>query len=515
MLRKFLSVSSWTLVSRITGFIRDLVLASMLGAGLFMDVFTVANRLPNHFRAIFAEGAFNTAFIPTYARVLTMQDATHAQRFAGMIGVLLTFFLLIVTGLAMVYMPALISWLAPGFTARPEAFELAVILTRITFPYLILVSLVTLVSGVLNAHERFIAAAAAPVLLNLSIIGAVLMAWLFPNGAYAAAWGVLIAGVLELVLVVWAAVRARILPRPTWPQQTPEVRRFFKTLAPATVGSMGTQLAMFVDTILVTFLAVGGASAIYYADRLYQLPLGVIGIAAGTVLLPHMSRLISTGDEHGAHQSQNRSLSLTLVLAAPCLMMFLLLPSLLFEALFMRGAFDIQAAQNAGAVLAAYAVGLPAMVCIRSIVASFYARQDTSRPVIASLIAIAINIALKLYLMPLYGAVGLAFSTAIGAWVNVALLYVWALVKGWTKPDSDLGRMMGCALAGAGAMGLVMHGVSPFVRQGFDMSFLPSIVFSVVTPSLIQLTLLGGIGMITYVLVFIGLKWGLGRMGTG
>jgi putative peptidoglycan lipid II flippase len=505
MLKKLLSVSGWTLVSRVSGFIRDLVLAAVLGAGTLMDVFTVANRLPNHFRAIFAEGAFNTAFIPAYARVLMMHDVPVARRFAGMIGVLLTLALLVLTVLAMLFMPTLVSWLAPGFVARPEAFELAVMLTRITFPYLILVSLVTLVSGVLNAHERFGAAAAAPVLLNLSIIGAVLIAWMFPNSAYAAAWGVLMAGVLELILVVVAAIHAKIMPVPAKPQLTLEVRAFFKALGPATLGSMGTQLAMFADTILVTFLAVGGASALYYADRLYQLPLGVIGIAAGTVLLPHMSRLLASGDETSAHRAQNRSLSFTLILAAPCFVMFLIAPTLLFEALFMRGAFDQNAANNAGSVLAAYAVGFPAMVCLRSIVASFYARQDTSRPVIASLTAIGINIALKIMLMPTMGAAGLALSTAIGAWVNVGILYIWALTKGWTKPDIHLMRTTFSIVLAALTMGLTLWQAFPYIslqtaifssllKEGGGLTF--------ITPSLIQLSLFGGLGVMVYGVVY-------------
>jgi putative peptidoglycan lipid II flippase len=505
MLKKLLSVSGWTLVSRVSGFIRDLVLAAVLGAGMLMDVFTVANRLPNHFRAIFAEGAFNTAFIPAYARVLMMRDLPTARRFAGMIGVLLTLALLVLTGLALVFMPTLISGLAPGFKARPEAFELAVTLTRITFPYLILVSLVTLISGVLNAHERFGVAAAAPILLNLSIIGAVLIAWIFPDGAYAAAWGVFMAGVLELILVVAAALHAKIMPIPTKPHLTPETRAFFKALGPATLGSMGTQLAMFADTILVTFLAVGGASALYYADRLYQLPLGVIGIAAGTVLLPYMSRMLASGDEANAHRAQNRSLSFTLILAAPCFVMFLIAPTLLFEALFMRGAFDQHAAHNAGSVLAAYAVGFPAMVCLRSIVASFYARQDTSRPVIASLIAIGVNIALKVMLMPSYGAAGLAFSTAIGAWVNVGILYIWALTKGWTKPDTHLMHTTFSIVIAALTMGLTLWQTLPFIASKASAFSLPLKEwgwFNIITPSLIQLTLLGGLGLVVYGVIY-------------
>lgn len=512
MLKKILSVSGWTLISRITGFARDLVLAAMLGAGMLMDVLSVANRLPNHFRAIFAEGAFNAAFIPAYARVLMGQNVDAARRFAGMIGIIFVLMLLLLTIVAVIFMPVLVSWLAPGFVQRPETFALAVSLTRITFPYLMFVSLVTLISAVLNSHERFVAAAAAPVLLNLSIIAALLIVGFLPTHgssdhnmlAYGAAWGVTIAGILELILVIAAAARARILPKSVFPELNTDVRGFFKTLAPATLGSMGTQVAMFMDTILVTFLAVGGASALYYADRLYQLPLGVIGIAVGTVVLPHMSRLLANGDEQGARRAQNRAMSFALVLAMPCVVICVLTPQLLFEALFMRGAFDLKAAQSAASVLSAYAVGLPAVVIIRSIVASFYARQDTTRPVIASLIAIGVNVALKLALMPSYGAAGLAFSTAIGAWVNVIILYMWGLKRGWIRPDKNLLKDLSFALVSAVAMaGVVLQTVSVFAP--WILHKLP-ILLSLFSPSFVTLCIAGCAGMSVYGSIFLVLR---------
>jgi putative peptidoglycan lipid II flippase len=512
MLKKILSVSGWTLLSRLTGFIRDLVLAAVLGAGVLMDVFTVANRLPNHFRAIFAEGAFNAAFIPAYARVFMQQDVNAARKFAGIIGVLLVLVLLALSVLAIVFMPTLITWLAPGFAGRADAFELAVILTRITFPYLILISLVTLISGVLNAHERFIAAAAAPVLLNVSIIIALIGVSIWPHDAplskdtfaYAAAWGVLSAGIWELILVIGAAARARVVPIITRPAMTSDVKGFLCAFAPATIGSMGTQLAMFVDTILVTFLAIGGASALYYADRLYQLPLGVIGIAVGTVILPHMSRLIAQGDVALAFRAQNRAISFALVLAAPCVVMCLLTPQLLFEALFMRGAFDLKAAQQAGEVLSAYAIGLPAMVILRAIVASFYARQDTMRPVIASLSAIMINVALKFYLMPTYGAAGLAFSTACGAWMNVAILYVWAFVKGWIKPDSYLIKHLIFVCFASLITGACVMWLNP--RIAAWGSFENVTVLGLLPATFMTLALLGSVALFIYSVLYLVLK---------
>jgi putative peptidoglycan lipid II flippase len=225
------------------------------------------------------------------------------------------------------------------------------------------------------------------------------------------------------------------------------MRSFFKTLGPAVVGSAGVQLAMFADTIIASLLPTGAVSSLYYADRLYQLPVGVIGIAAGTVLLPQMSRRLAAGDVAGAHGAQNRALGFTIALAAPFAVAFLILPDLIMAALFRRGAFDAAAAARAGAVLAAYAVGLPAVVLIRSAVASFYARADTVTPVVAALAAVAVNVALKLVLMGPYGVVGLALATALGAWVNFGLLFALAYRRDWTAPSAALAKALAAVVA--------------------------------------------------------------------
>ena len=440
MLKKILSVGGWTLVSRLTGFVRDVVIAAVMGVGPVADAFVVASRIPNHFRAIFSEGAFNSAFLPTYAQVLETKGAGPANSFASRITTLMLIVQVALLALALVAMPVVVSLLAPGFSGDPAKFDLAVTLTRITFPYLLFVTLVTILSAVLNAHERFAAAAAAPVLLNVSIVAALAVAFLFPTAGHAAAWGVAAAGVLELLLVWAAAKRLGVAPGIERPRRDPAMGRFFKTLGPAVIGSAGVQIAMFADTIIASFLPTGAVASLYYADRIYQLPLGVIGIAAGTVLLPEMSRRIASGDVSGAHGAQNRAVSLTLALAAPFLVAFVTLPDLIMAALFQRGAFDAAAAARSGAVLAAYALGLPAAVLIRSAVASFYARSDTVTPLIASLTAVGVNVLLKILLMNTYGVVGLALATAIGIWVNLGLLVLLGLRRGWMDPSGTLGR---------------------------------------------------------------------------
>ncbi|MFY8113444.1 MAG: lipid II flippase MurJ, partial [Rhabdaerophilum sp.] len=269
MIRAFLSVGAWTLLSRLTGFLRDILLARVLGAGLMMDAFAVAFRLPNHFRAIFAEGAFSTAFIPAYTRIRAQAGEAAAGLFQGRILSLVLITQLLLLGLVLAFTPGFVGLLAPGFAATGETMRLAVELTRITFPYLALITLVVLWTGVLNAEKRFVAGAAAPVLLNLAMISTLLAGAAFTTLAHAAAWGVLLAGFLEAALLGFAAWRAGLIAPPARPRLDADVRAFFRAFGPAVIGAAGVQIAMFADTILVTFLPQGGASALYYADRLY------------------------------------------------------------------------------------------------------------------------------------------------------------------------------------------------------------------------------------------------------
>jgi putative peptidoglycan lipid II flippase len=463
MFRSLLSVSLLTLVSRATGFVRDILLARVLGAGMLADAFVVAFRLPNHFRAIFGEGAFNAAFVPSYSRSLEQDGERAAKRFAGDIHALLLISQIVVLILAWAFTPQLVRLLAPGFSDEPQKFALTVTLTRITFPYLMCVVLVTLHSGVLNARRKFAAAAAAPVLLNLSMIAALAVAFLFPNAGYAAAFGVLVAGVLELALVAYAVAREGALAPLVAPRLTAQVKRFFKVLLPAVIGSAGVQIAIFADTIIGSMLPTGGPSSIYYADRIYQLPIGVLGVAAGTVLLPEMSRRLAAGDEGGAHHAQNRTMALTVALAAPFLVAFLTMADLIMTAVFAHGAFTEGDAAASAAVLAAYGFGLPAVLLIRSAVSSFQARGDTTTPMAISLLAVAINVALKVALWRDYGAPALAAATAAGAWINVSVLYALALWKGWTDPDALLNKTtLAATLAGLALAAFAIVARGPF-----------------------------------------------------
>jgi putative peptidoglycan lipid II flippase len=456
MLRGLLSVGGFTLLSRLTGFARDLTLASVLGAGVVNDAFVVAFRLPNQFRAIFGEGAFNTAYVPSYSRVLTTEGPEEAKHFSSQIFTLLLASQLVLLALALAFTPEFVKLVAPGFEADPQKFALAVRMTRIAFPYLLFITLVTLHSGTLNAHGRFAVAAFAPVLLNLAIIAFLGVAFLFPNAGEAASWGVVVSGVAQLALLAAAARRRGLLETFAWPNLSPDVRQFFAALIPAIIGSAGVQIAILADTIIASLLPTGMVSSIYYAERLYQLPIGVIGVAAGTVLLPEMSRRLAGGDVEGASHAQNRTMSITIALSAPFCVAFLLIPELVTRAAFLRGAFTAEAAANSAAVLAAYGLGLMPIVLIRSAVASFQARGDTTTPMVIALGAIAVNVALKIALYQPFGAVGLALATAVGAWVNLGGLVALARRREWIALDATLLETAAATLCASGLLALAV-----------------------------------------------------------
>ncbi|HZT24481.1 MAG TPA: murein biosynthesis integral membrane protein MurJ [Pseudolabrys sp.] len=502
MIKRILTVGGYTLLSRVTGFFRDIMLAAVLGAGPEADAFFVALRLPNHFRAIFAEGAFNAAFVPAYARIREQSGPERAALFSSRIFALLLASQIVLLALALIFTPTVIDVLAPGFRAHPTRFSLAVDLTRITFPYLLLMTLVTLYGGILNALQRFAAAAAASIFLNLAMMATLAVAWAFPTPGHAAALGVLVSGVLQALLVGGDAWRVRALPKLSWPELDGDVRKFFRALGPATVGSMGVQLALFADTIIASFLPTGAISALYYADRINQLPIGVIGIAAGTVILPEMSRRLASGDRAGAAQAQNRTIEFTLLLAIPCLAAFFVIPDLIMRALFMRGAFTAADAAAAGRTLTAYGFGLLPFVLIRSAVATFFARGDTMTPVKAALIAAAVNIVFKILLMGPLAQVGLALATSIGAWINLGLVVFFAWRAGHAQIDEHL-RLSAIKLAAAGlAMAVVLWlGYAPATRSFSTLAHGRDVV------TLIVLASAGGAVYCAIVIALFGRAW--------
>jgi putative peptidoglycan lipid II flippase len=391
--------------------------------------------------------------------------------------------------------------LAPGFIERPEQMSLAVELTRITFSYLLCVAVVTHLGDMLNAEQTFWPAAAAPIFLNLSMIAALLLAFAFPTAAHAAAWGVFAGGIAEVMLLLGAAARRGLPVVPIWPKLSADVRLFAVRFAPAAIGAAGVQIAMFADTILATLLPVGAVTSLYYADRINQLPMGVVGVALGTVLLPELSRAVSAGDESKAARSFNRATELGLLLSLPCMAAFFVFPDAIMEGLFARGAFDIEAARAASAVLICYAAGLPGFVLLRTVTPLFHARGDTTMPVIATAISIVINLTVKVVLIFGFGfgVTGLALGTSVGVWVNLVILAAVAAARGLLVLDERLTyggpRIIGAALYSAAVVWLASW---PLADELAGISFLRAEIYFVA---------LGVLTLASYGVALLGFGW--------
>jgi len=425
MLRGIVTVGGWTMLSRVLGFLRDMLLAALAGTGPVADAFFIALRLPNLFRRLFGEGAFNAAFVPEFSGILATDGAPAARQFAQEAIAALAFWLLVLTLIGELFMPQLMALLAPGFEAIPGKAELTVALARITFPYLLLICLAALLSGVLNGLDRFAAAAAAPLVFNgVSIAAMLLLTPYVPTVGHSLAWGVTVSGVLQLALLGWAVRRAGMTLRIPRPRMTPRMVLLLRRMGPGLVGAGVTQLNLAVDVVIVSLLPPGSASLLYYADRVNQLPLGVIGTAVGTALLPLMSRQARTGDAAGAVATLNRAIEISMVLTLPAALALGVAGQPIMLVLFGRGAFDATSALLSSQALAAYAFGLPAFVVLKVLVPAFFAHGDTSTPVRIGMVAIALNLALNLLFMVPLAHAGPALATSLSAIFNVLALSV-------------------------------------------------------------------------------------------
>ncbi len=443
LVRAAATVGSLTLLSRLLGFVRDLMIAAILGASGAADAFFVSFKLANLLRRLFAEGAFNAGFVPLFARTLEGEGEASAKSFAEAALSWMTAVLLVVVLLAEMAMPWLVRILASGFPPGGDRFLLAVELSRITFPYLLFISLAALFSGVLNARGRFAAAAAAPVALNIVLIAALLLALRDSRApAHVLAWGVAAAGVVQLALVAGAAyrdgfgLRLRALPR------DPRLGRLFRLILPGAVGAGVYQINLVVDTWFASHLPAGAVSYLFYADRLNQLPLGLIGVALSTALLPAMSRQIRSGDVAAAQRWQNRAIELGLLLTLPAAAALVTIAGPIIHVLFQRGAFDAHAAAATAGALAAFSVGLPAYVLIKVLAPAFFAREDTRTPVIVAAVCLVFNVLLILLLIGQLAHVGIALATALANWLNATILILLLWRRRYFQPDRRLLRRL-------------------------------------------------------------------------
>jgi len=443
LVRAAATVGSLTLASRILGFLRDVLIAAVLGAGAAADAFFVAFKLANMLRRLFAEGAFNAGFVPLFARTLEQEGAEPARAFASHALTLMIAVLAAVVLAAELFMPWLVRALATGFDPGSERYLLAVELSRLTFPYLMLISLAALLSGVLNGIGRFAAAAFAPILLNLALVASIGLAVVTRrSAAHALAWGVLAAGFLQLGALFLVAARAGWRLRPRWPGPADRVRlaRLWRLVLPGALGAGVYQLNLVIDTWFASHLPTGAVSYLFYADRLVQLPLGLIGVALGTALLPLLARQLRAGREDAARHNFDRALELALLLSLPAAVGLATLADPIVLVLFERGAFDPTAADATAAALAAFALGLPAYVLIKVLATGFFAREDTKTPVAVAALCLIANVVVILATIGNLRHVGIALATSIASWLNAGLLAFLLARRGALGPSPRLCR---------------------------------------------------------------------------
>jgi len=443
------TVSSWTLLSRILGFVRDILLARVLGAGLLADAFFVAFKLPNFFRRMFAEGTLTVALVPVLADERQHSEEA-AHDFLNALAGLLLLTLLVFTILGMLFMPYILMVFAPGFHDEPQRWQQTLILARWMFPYMAMISLTAMAWAVLNTYRRFAVAAASPALLNISLIfTAIVLAPSFDNPALALALGVLGGGALQLGLQFPALKRIGWLPKPGWNFKSPPVVRTLKLFGPAVIGVAAVQINILVGTILATLLPVGAVSYLYYSDRIVQLPLALFGIAMGTALLPTLSAHFSKHQTQAALDALRQGLSWLTWITLPAMLGLLLLAEPIIITLFEHGRFTHIASMATAHALQAYALGLMAFCWSRVLSTVCYAGQDAKTPMRYAAISVAANIVLAIILMrsPL-GYVGLALATSLASMINTALLLAH-IRKKYTRifDKTDLSRMIRAMLA--------------------------------------------------------------------
>jgi putative peptidoglycan lipid II flippase len=492
--RNFLNVGVLTLGSRVLGFVRDALVAAVLGTGPAADAYLAAFRFPNLFRRLFAEGAFNTAFIPLFAKSIEQDGPEPAKLWAARIMSWLVAVVTVVTILVEIFMPWVLAPFVPGFLDDPAKYDLTVLLTRICFPYLMCMSLMAAYAAILNGLGHFKAAAFAPILLNIVMIAFMLPLILWSNSdVQIAIWiavGTIAGGIAQLALVYAAIRRAGFVPKLQWPRWDGEVKRFWILAVPAVIAGGITQVNIFVGTIIAS-AADSAIAYLYYADRLYQLPLGIIGIAVGTVLLPELSRHLKGGRDAEADASQNQALLISMLLSMPAATALIALATPIVSVLFERGAFSAADSVQTAQTLIWFSAGLPAYVLIRVLQPGFFAREDTRTPTIFAGISVVVNIGLSLALFPSLAHVGIAIATSVAAWANAILLAIWLGRRGHFRlPGADWRRHFLIIAAS-----LVMAAI----LWGFAIPLAPYLAST--APLLIQIVALGGlvaIGMLVY-----------------
>ena len=462
------TIGGLTMVSRIAGFAREMLMSRILGAGVYTDAFYVAFRLPNTFRRLFGEGAFSAGFVPLYSQRLQSGGEAEAKQFSEEVLAVFLPTLVLFTVIFIALMKPFI-WAITGWQGEQLAF--GTFLTRITFPYLLLISLVSLFSGILNSIARFTAAAFAPALLNLAMLCALLTVREGGEAtAIAVSAGVTLGGVLQLGLLLAACKRAGIVLKIRRPRLTPGVRQFIRVVIPATLGAGVYQVSVFIDTFFLTRIGTGAVSWFNYADRLNQLPLGVIGAAIGTAILPQVSRHVDIGENDKAARVQGQAADLAMLLCLPAALALAASALPLVSAIFEAGRFNARDAHFTALTLSIIALGLPAYVLVKVLTPGFYARRDTATPVKTAIVVLVANVILNFALIPPFGIAGLAAAVALSSWINCAILYILLHRRGHFRVEGWLASRLARQLLAAAVMFAVLVGIRTLLADWFGGS---------------------------------------------
>src|SRR5215468_10637673 len=478
LLRSVFTVGGYTLASRILGFIRDVMIAHAIGTGFAADAFFVSQRYPNLFRSLFAEGAFNAAFVPQFARRLEGEGHGAARQFSEQAMAAMTSILLLFTLIAQAGMPWFMYLIAGGFTFSEDGaakFALSVQLTQITFPYLLFMSLTALQGGILNSLHQYMHAAAAPILLNVVMIAALLIVAPFSlatgDVAYVLAWAMTVAGVGQFLWMVIACHRAGMDLHLPWPRLTPELRKLFRLMLPGIIGSGVMQLNLVIGTQIASWQD-GAVSYLYYADRVYQFPLAIVGSATGVVLLPVLSRALRAGRADEAMATLNRGIELVLFLTVPAAVALIAIPLPIVSVLFQHGNFTAQDSLATAIALGIYGAGLPAFVLVKALTPAYFAREDTATPFRYAVISMIVNTVLSAALffvlrftgMAEMAFAGIAFGTIIASWLNIAMLSGTLHKRGHLALDARLRARLPRILISSLLMGFAVWGASDLIH---------------------------------------------------
>lgn len=484
-------VSFMTMLSRVLGLVRDVVIANLLGASLAADVFLFAQKIPNFLRRLFAEGAFAQAFVPVLKDIQQNDTKEVLHHFINRVAGTLGLILIIVAILGVVGSKVLVSTFGFGFINQPDKFALANELLKITFPYIFFISLAGFCGALLNSVQRFAVPAFAPVLLNLSIIySALFFAPAMEQPGRALAWAILIAGILQLLIHIPFLWREGLLPKPQWGWNDPGVKRVIKLMIPALFGVSVAQINLLIDTMLATSLETGSISWLYYSDRLLEFPLGVFGIAIATVILPSLSQQMAEKSEAAYQATLDWGLRTILLIGLPAMLGLAALAEPLMLSIFQHGSFSNLDAYKASLSLAAYSLGLPFFMLIKVLATAFYARQDTKTPVKIGVISMSVNIVLNLLLFVPFGHVGLAIATSLAAIVNCSLLYFKLRGKNFYQPIAGWAKFFLQLLLACFVMMLLLLSFSENISYWQTMDILARIG---------HLLLIIGLSMLVYV----------------